>query len=136
MAVPLLSCRFLVSVASVNSFTYAQQSTFSEGDSLAIYLQLVDQNQDDPAQGYLPAYRRHCPAPGSTLRVTLRNLDAGLQVTKTATQPFPGDASIWSFPVTSADQLRGTISLTLDLLESGSHLYANVQPALAVRAKL
>lgn len=131
---PLLGCRFLLSLANVNSYRPAERLTFYEGDSATIYLQLVDQNTGEAECGQ-PPFRRYVPAAGSALRVTLRNLDSAIQATKVATQPFPGDASIWSFAVIPSDQLRGTVSLGLDLLESGLHLHSSVQPAISVRAK-
>lgn len=132
---PLLSCRFLLSVRDVNTFGYSERAYLTQGDQAQVYLQLVDQNLDGPDSGSSPVYRRYCPAPGSTLRVTLRNLDQAAQAYKAATQPFPGDASIWSFPVYASDQLRGTVVLQLDLFEGGSHTYGVVQPAISVRAK-
>ncbi len=133
---PLLSCRFLASVLNVNNYVQVDRLWFSEGDQLPVYLQLVDQNQDRPDTGIVPPYRRYCAASSSTLNVTLRNVDQAIQVTRVATQPFPGDASIWSFTVFASDRLRGSVSLLLDLYEAGAHTYANVQPGLSVRAKV
>ncbi len=132
---PLLSCRFLASVQGVNSYELVERLSFSEGDQLSVYLQLVDQNKDRPDSGLVPPYRRYCPAAGSTLNVTVRNLDQSLQSVKAATQPFPGDASIWSFTVFASDRLRGTISLLLDLYESSAHTYGTIPAGFSVRAK-
>lgn len=124
----LLSARFLVGVASVNLFSYADRAQFTQGDSTTVYVQLVDLTLDSAQQGFVPPGRRYSAASGATLTLRLDNLDTNRQVTKTATVPFAGDRSIWSFAVTAADQLVGTVALRLQLTE-GAVVTNGVVPA-------
>lgn len=132
---PLLGARFLTGVCSVNSFDYADRAQVSEGDTATVFLQLVDKLKDLPSAGFQPPYRRYVPAAGATLSVTLTSLDDARVVVKTATQPFVGDASIWSFPVSASDNLRGSVNMRLQLNQGGSLLYALIQPGLSAYPK-
>ena len=116
----LLSCRFLNKVADVNTFSYTNQLNFTQGDTPTIYLQIVDASVDLPSEGFNPPYRRYMPQPGATLKVTLDNLNTSKKVVRFATQPFPLDPSIWSFPILSTDQIVGTVSVLLQLTEGST----------------
>lgn len=129
----LLSARLLNNVANVNSFDYSTESRFTEGDALTIYLQLVDVNKDSNLK---PAGRRYTPATGSTLQVTVQNLNSAKTLVKTATQPFTGDNSIWSFTVGATDGLKGTYTLQLQLTESSVITRGTVKNALAVESQV
>ena len=116
----LLSCRFLNKVADVNTFSYTNQLNFTQGDTPTIYLQIVDASVDLPSEGFNPPYRRYMPQLGATLKVTLDNLNTSKKVVRFATQPFPLDPSIWSFPILSTDQIVGTVSVLLQLTEGST----------------
>ena len=116
----LLSCRFLNKVADVNTFFYTNQLNFTQGDTPTIYLQIVDASVDLPSEGFNPPYRRYMPQPGATLKITLDNLNTSKKVVRFATQPFPLDPSIWSFPILSTDQIVGTVSVLLQLTEGST----------------
>jgi hypothetical protein len=116
----LLSCRFLNKVADVNTFSYTNQLNFTQGDTPTIYLQIVDASVDLPSEGFNPPYRRYMPQVGATLKITLDNLNTSKKVVRFATQPFPLDPSIWSFPILSTDQIVGTVSVLLQLTEGGT----------------
>lgn len=131
----LLSARFLVGVAGVNSFQYAERLSFTQGDTNTVYFQLLDLNLDTAAQGYSPPGRRYSAAAGATLTVLLDNLDTGRLVQKVATVPFAGDRSIWSFGVTATDQLVGTVALRLQLTEGSTVSNGVVSAGLSVYAK-
>ena len=60
------------------------------------------------------------PQPGATLKITLDNLNTSKKVVRFATQPFPLDPSIWSFPILSTDQIVGTVSVLLQLTEGST----------------
>jgi hypothetical protein len=115
----LLTARILDNVAGVNSYVPAQSVEFTEGDGPSIYLQLVDATKGRASGGFNPPGLRYMPASGSTLSVLFDNLDGAKQVTKTATQPFPLDPSIWKVQLTPTDTVRGTCSLRLTLTEPG-----------------
>jgi len=130
-----LSARFLSNVANVNSFIYVDRPTFTEGDTSDVYLQLIDKELDTPAFNYYPPYRRFVPTTGSTLIVVLMSLDSTRVVTKAATQPFVGDASIWKFSVTPSDRLRGSVNMRIQLNQGGIITNALIQPAINILAK-
>lgn len=132
----LLGVRFLVGVCSVNAFSYAaDRLSFTEGDTVTVYLQLVDQNLDLPAAGFQPPYRRYVAAQGATLQVTMDALESSRQVVRQASRPFPLDGSIWSFQVSASDRLLGTVTLRLQLSEGGSVTNGVVSGGLAVQPK-
>lgn len=127
-----LTCRFLRDVASVNSFEYATQVEFHQGDAQNIYFQLVDGSVDTVDKGYMPAGRRYMPNALATVQVTFKNVDDAKQFTRAATKPFPEDTSIWLVQVLPTDPLRGTVSLKIVLGEPSRTLNALIQPALHI----
>lgn len=116
----LLSLRILDDVQNVNSFEVVQQAKWTVGDSGTVYFQLVDAAKDREELGFFPGGRRYVPAAGSTLTVTLDNVDDGVKVAnRVATQPFSQDGSVWAFNYTSADTISGTITLRITLTQGG-----------------
>lgn len=115
-----LSARALNSVASVNDFEATTQLEISQGSSpQTIYLQLVDLNKDRIGQGFNPAGRRFVPVANSLVEITLTNIDDSKRLTRTASQPFPGDGSIWSIPLLATDpELLGTINVSVKVIEN------------------
>lgn len=114
----LLSARFLNQVSSVNAFEYVSNAQWTAGDTVTLYFQLIDLNLDKPVQGFQPAGRRYMPAAGATLSVKLDNINDAIAVTRSATQPYPQDSSIWAVQILSTDTIRGTCDLVLNLTES------------------
>lgn len=128
-----LSLRILENCSSVNSYRYAQQAEFTEGDApVDVYFQLVDSTLDLPEQGFSPAGRRYVPADGSTLLVTLDAVDSARKITRPGTQAFPGDPSIWKIQVQAADGLRGTIHMKVQLTEGTKVTYGYLSAALNI----
>lgn len=127
-----LSARMLDSVAGVNNFNYAQTVELTEGDSPTVYFQLIDASQDRADKGFVPAGRRYMPASGATLTVVLGNIDDARKVTKSCTQPYASDPSIWSFQLLASDTVRGTVNMTLTLTESSKVTKGLVQQAISV----
>jgi hypothetical protein len=115
----LLSARPLKDVQSVNSFRYANQLQFTEGDVLTVYFQLVDASLDRADEGFNPAGRRYMPAAGAVLTVTVDSNNAAKKITRSATQPYVQDPSIWALSVLSTDTIRGTLPLKVSLNEAG-----------------
>lgn len=128
----LLSCRFLDNVCGVNSFEYRPQLRFTEGDGPEIYLQLVDAALDRPESGFNPGGRRYVPPTGAVLQVTVDNINSANVVTRLASQPFPGDASIWKIQLLPTDKVTGTVALRLSLTANGKTLTGKVMNALLV----
>lgn len=125
-----LSCRFLNNVISANSFEYADAVEFSEGDTLSVFIQLIDVSLDKQAAGFSPPGRRYMPAAGASLRVTLQNVNDSQVVNRTAVQAFPtSDPSIWSIPVLASDPFKGTVTIAATLVEPNGvyHSFANVK---------
>lgn len=131
----LLSCRFLNKVADVNTFSYTNQLNFTQGDTTTVYLQVVDASIDLPTEGFNPPYRRYMPQAGATLKVTLDNLNTSKKIVRFATQPFPLDPSIWSFPILATDQLVGTVSILLQLTEGVIVTYGTVIGGIGIGAQ-
>ncbi len=119
----VLSAKVLTDVNSVNSFEYTERLATVEGDPFTLYLQLFDS-----AKGL-----RYVPAADATLSVVLDNINTARRVTRSATQPYEGDLSIWSVPVLSTDTLAaGTVSIRLTLVEGGVTRKGLVINAIAV----
>lgn len=113
----LLSARMLNDVASVNSFEYADQASWFEGDATYLYFQLIDASLDTDMKGFNPAGRRYMPPATTTLSVQVQNIDTAKVINRLATQPFPEDASIWRIQILSTDAIHGAPQLMLTLTE-------------------
>lgn len=128
-----LACRFLKDVSSQNSWTYTTEINAYEAENVPVYLQLVDlaagTTDGGPGGG-----RRFCPAAGATLSVLFDSVDAAKAVTKVATQPFAGDASVWLASVLAGDKLRGTVTLRITLNETGTIHNAVVENGVRLRS--
>lgn len=113
----LLSARILRDCVSVNSFEYADSAQFTQGDTVDVYFQLIDSSLDTASENFIPAGRRYMPASGATLSVVVENIDDAKKITRTATQPFVNDSSIWKLSLISSDTISGTANLRLTLTE-------------------
>lgn len=131
----LLSARMLKDVQNVNSFEPDTELNWTEGDSLDIYFQLVDSSLDRPEQGFYPSGRRYVPASGATLQCTVECIDGAKTVTRSATQPFAQDGSIWKLSILSSDPIRGNPQLRLKLTEGSKTTRGLVKLALRVYPK-
>lgn len=129
----ILSARILENVSGVNSFSYANQAAFTEGDTPVIYFQLVDASQDRPEKGFVPSGRRFVPANGALLTVSLGSIDDARKISRLATQPFANDPSIWAFQVLTTDKIRGTVNMNLSLNQGGVLTKGQIQAAVAVQ---
>jgi hypothetical protein len=109
----MLSCN-----GNVNSLSVIRSVELRQGENTTVYFQLVD----------MITGMRYVPAPGATVmfniprskvvKGTLSNVRVVTDptITRPATQPFVGDASIWSFPLIAADtscMVSGGARLTL-----------------------
>lgn len=110
----MLTARLLKDVSDVNHYAYADQAEFVEGDTPTVYFQLAE---DAIADDLRPPGRRYIPPTGSTLSVLLKGIDSSLDLTKTCTNPFVDDRSIWSFSIASTDVIVGDRAMKLTLTE-------------------
>jgi hypothetical protein len=60
------------------------------------------------------------PPATSILSATVDNINAARQVTRSCTNPFSNDLSIWKLSILSTDGIKGTSNLKLVLTEPGS----------------
>lgn len=128
----LLSARVLNDVATVNSFEVADSVAWTEGDSVQLYLQLVDSSLDTDVRGFYPAGRRYMPPATSSLSVQLQSIDSSKTITRLATQPFPEDASIWVISILATDTLHGSPQMVLTLTEPTRTVRGTVKNAIKI----
>lgn len=126
----LLSCRILKDVANVNSFEYDLAAKITAGDTVSLYIQLIDASVHTREDGFYPSGRRYMPVVGATLQVTFDNINDAKKVTKFASQPFAQDPSIWKIDVLSTDPIKGTVNIRLSLTESGVVTRGTLQAGL------
>lgn len=127
-----LGARLLRSVVSVNSFDYSTEISAARGDAFIVYLQFTDKDQHRRELGFTPEGNRYMPAAGATVLVDVSNIDDAKKFTRSATQPFAQDPSIWALSFLSSDPLAGTVSLKLRLTESGVTRTVFLQAALRI----
>jgi hypothetical protein len=131
----LLSARMLTAVSSVNRFEIVDAVEWTEGDTLSVYFQLIDASLDRPAQGFNPPGRRFMPAASATLTVSINSIDSTKTYTKTATQPYSLDPSIWKIDIASTDAIVGSRDIILTLTEGATITRGRVQAALKVYSR-
>jgi len=106
-----LSARVLIAVANVNSFEYASEWLHRQLTADTLYIQLVDLEHN---RGGDPKGIRYVPASLSTVTVTLGSIDSAKVVTRSATQPFASDPSIWAVAIAATDDFgEGNIEIAL-----------------------
>lgn len=131
----LLACRFLIDVAGVNSFEYADSVEWYEGDTQTLYIQLIDAALDRAIDGYVPAGRRYIPSADATLTMTFANIDSAKTIARSATRPFAQDGSIWSVPILATDPFKGSVAIRLRLNEAGQTKSSGDRPGMLVRVR-
>jgi hypothetical protein len=131
-----LGARLLKSVVSVNSFGYATQVEASSGDAFTAYFQLIDKDQHKNIEGVFPEGLRYMPLTGASVLVDVNSIDDAKKFTRSATQPFAQDPSIWALSFMAADPLAGTVGLKIRLNESGVIRTVFLQAALRINGTL
>ena len=130
----LLSALFLTGVANANVYNESEQFQMTEGDSAIVYIQLRDLSVQTAFQGFKNPGRRYMPAAGSSLTVqidTMNNANTTI-LTKTCTQPFALDPSIWMFTIAATDPVAGTKRIKLRLTEGANVVNGIVNSAILV----
>lgn len=113
----LLSARMLRDVGGVNSYETSDSAQFTKGDVVDVYFMLIDASLDLASENFIPPGRRYMPAASATLQVVVESIDSAKQVTRTVTQPFSQDPSIWKISFFASDVIEGTANLRLTLTE-------------------
>ena len=124
----LLGSCVLNGVASVNTFDYVSAADWTAGDTVSLYIQLLDLSLDRPGG------RRYIPLAGATLEVTLDSIDSAKRIVRAASQPYSQDSSIWLVSILSTDTIRGTVNLRLKLTEAGKVTRGTSETAVRIHA--
>lgn len=130
-----LEVRMLSRSSSLNSLKYVSTVEFARGETLSLMFQLFDADTGI----------RYIPAAGATLQVQIpRYLEyiptiqdeptpTDYSVNQAAAQPFPGDLSIWSTPLTASQTAKMTSQNAKFVLTEGSTVsIASVKYAIRV----
>ncbi len=114
-----INARLLNSGATANSFEVKTFVTIHQGETTTLFFQFFDEDQD--GLRYLPASGAttlveiaRFPEPFGTISNTREILDRSIR--RAATQPFSGDGSVWSMPLTAVDtvtMMSSNIRITL-----------------------
>ena len=107
----------LKNFCDVNHFEYSGTHYMNEGNATTVYLQLVDLDKKICSDTQGVQYLRYMSDTGSSLQVTVNNIDSGDSIQKIATQNAT-DKSIWSFDLLSTDKI-GSANIGLQLTEAG-----------------
>ncbi len=95
--------KILDNVRNVNDFDEIDEITLVRGNQTDLYFRLMSRryNKDGEAsdQRYIPQ------SSPFTVAVQFDNLNQQYHVRRTASQPFPDDASIWKVTILSQDQI-------------------------------
>ena len=105
----------LKNVQNVNSFEYSEQVKLRQGNASVIYFQLADQDQIGSDGRPL----RYMPESGASVSVTFSSITTAYTVTKTATQPYSNDTSIWCVSINTTDRIAQG-NMTFQLTESSA----------------
>lgn len=130
-----LEVKMLSRSSSVNALKYVSTVDFARGETLNLMFQLFDADTGI----------RYVPATGATLQVQIpRYLEyvptmqdeptpTDYSLNQAATQPFPGDSSIWMTPLTAAQTAKMTSQNAKFVLTEGSTItIASVKYAIRV----
>ncbi len=128
----LLSARILENYVNANTFDYATEACWTEGDAVEVYFQLVDMSKDRGSLGFNPSGRRYMPADGATLVVTVDTLDNAKKLSRDA-EAVDEDGSIWKFTVLATDTIRGTAHLRFALTEGSAVVRGLLDSALSIQ---
>ncbi len=127
----LLSARILENYVNNNTFEYATEARWTEGDAVTVYIQLIDLAKDRREHGFNPSGRRYVPATGATLVIAVDTLDDAKKLNRNATA-VTGDGSLWRFTILATDNVRGTAHLRLTLTEGAVVTRGLLDSALSI----
>ena len=118
-----LSAKFLKNVADVNCFQYVTQWDISEGSAQRLYFQVVDKLKED--------LRYLSQATATSIDVIFLSVESDEEITKTATQAFADDKSIWYIDL-AADEVPNSGAVKFIITEDGDEKKFKVEQAIVV----
>jgi len=119
-----LSAKFLINVADVNNFQYADQWDIAEGSAYRLHFQIIDKLKDDLR------YMSQATLIDS-VTVKFLNIEETEEITKTATQAFADDKSIWYIDLL-ATEVPNSGSVEFSITEDGVERKFKVSQAVVV----
>ena len=122
----------LNAVASVNVWQFDDVVAFTEGDPTSAYFMLVDSTVD---RSRTPAGKRYIPATAATMTCAIEAMDDTKKISRSASNPFPDDRSIWKLDFYSTDSLRGTAGIRFTLTEGTAVRTGYAKSVLRVQSK-
>jgi hypothetical protein len=108
----------LTDSCTVNDFVYSTRIEATKGDSFDFTFQLLDMEKQLEAHGYNPPGLRYIPGDGSSLSVSVWNVDQAKRFTRQASNPFSQDISIWRVSFLPTDPLDSTVNMKIVLLDA------------------
>jgi hypothetical protein len=117
------SVKFLKNVANVNTFQYTSQWNISEGYSHVLHFQITDKLKDD--------LRYLSQATEMDVSVLFLSIDESTEITKTATQAFADDRSVWSITL-EYDEVPNPGAIKVMITEDGVEKIFRVDHAITV----
>lgn len=119
-----LSAKFLKNVANVNNFQYADQWDIAEGSAHRLYFQIVDVLKDNLR------YMSQATSIDS-VTVTFLSIEDDSEITKTATQAWSDDKSIWYIDL-AANEVPNSGAVKFSITEDGVTTQFRVAQAIVV----
>jgi len=132
-----LNAKILAASSTVNSLKYVDQVSLMKGETVTVMFQLVDEETN----------QRYMPASGATLQAQVLRFVEYFQgsgnirtsqnysLTKSCTQPFNLDASIWQFTISATESANvASSNLALTLTEGSAIRKALVKQAISAQA--
>jgi hypothetical protein len=119
-----LSAKFLKNVANVNCFDYTKQWDISEGSSHTLHFQIIDKLKSDLR--YLSQATLI-----DSVSVIFLSIDETTEITKTATQSFSDDKSIWHIDL-DASEVPNSGAVKFSIVEDGVEKKFKVDQAIVV----
>ena len=118
-----LSAKFLKNVADVNSFQYVSQWDISEGSTQKLYFQIIDKLKED--------IRYMSQATVYSIELVFPSIDEDVTITKSATQAFADDKSIWYVELL-ASEVPNSGAVKFKLTKDGEDIQFKVGQAIIV----
>jgi hypothetical protein len=125
-----LAFEILDDVNNVNSFKEVSEYVMVSGNPDILYVRLINLAQPlDPSNTSL--YNRYIPGVGATVTANFTSIDDSKSISRAATNPFPGDTSIFSIPILATDSIMPD-SLELTLVDGASTYTLELKGTLSV----
>lgn len=127
-----LGLRMLNSSSLLNTLLYVNQVNINPGETALVMFQLVDLDSVDNFYQYQQkVYNRYMPIPSALMTLVLNSINVSNNLTKVPFQPFPQDASILAFNMSSYDTSVGAgVNMTVTLTEGAKISIATINSAI------